>query len=153
MQDIEARLRELGLRVTAPRRAVIAELREHSHVDVARLADGARRRIGRVSTQAIYDVVHTLTDAGILRSIELPGSPEVFELARGDNHHHMVCRACGRITDVPCPAGLAPCLAPSEDAGYLIDEAEVTYWGLCPGCHAKAAPRSQHHHATIINTH
>ena len=134
MQDLEERLRQLGMRVTKPRRAVIEELSTRPHLDVASIAAGARERLGSVSTQGVYDVVHALTEAGILRSIELPGTPEVFELARGDNHHHLVCRSCGNITDVPCPVGKAPCLEPLEDAGYYIDEAEVTYWGLCPAC-------------------
>lgn len=150
MKELETRLRELGMRVTRPRRAVLDELLLRSHIDVARIAAGARQRIGRVSTQAVYDVVHTLTGAGILRSIELPGSPAVFELARGDNHHHLVCRACGRIADVPCPVGKAPCLRPLDATGYAIEEAEVTYWGLCPECRPGIPPAAPH--GTTITT-
>ncbi len=134
MRDVEDRLRAGGLRVTKPRLAVWEELVERPHADVEELATGVRRRIGAVSTQAIYDVVHALTDAGLLRRVEPAGSPARFEIETGDNHHHLVCRACAAIVDVPCAIGTAPCLEARSDEGYAIDEAEVTYWGLCASC-------------------
>jgi Fur family transcriptional regulator, stress-responsive regulator len=127
-------LRAVGLRVTRPRLAVLAEVTSHPHADVETIATGARARLGSLSTQAVYDVVHALTDAGLLRRIEPAGSPVRFELATGDNHHHLVCRACHAIVDVACVTGEAPCLQAGDDAGYLVDEAEVTYWGLCAAC-------------------
>jgi len=132
-------LRAAGLRVTRPRLAVLAEVAAHPHADVETIATGARARLGSLSTQAVYDVLHALTAADLLRQIEPAGSPARFELARGDNHHHLVCRACHDVVDVPCATGAAPCLQASDDAGYLIDEAEVTYWGLCPACLAATA--------------
>lgn len=128
------RLRAAGLRVTRPRLAVLAELGAQPHADVETIATGARARLGSLSTQAVYDVVHALTHAGLLRRIEPAGSPARFELDTGDNHHHLVCRSCQEIVDVPCATGSAPCLRASDDAGYLVDEAEVTYWGLCLAC-------------------
>jgi Fur family transcriptional regulator, stress-responsive regulator len=133
-------LRAAGLRVTRPRLAVLAEVASHPHADVETIATGARARLGSLSTQAVYGVVHALTSADLLRQIEPAGSPARFELARGDNHHHLVCRSCRDIVDVPCVTGQAPCLRASDDAGYLVDEAEVTYWGLCPAC--RAAPEA-----------
>jgi len=133
MEHVED-LRATGLRVTRPRLAVLAEVAAHPHADVDTIARGARARLGSLSTQAAYDVVHALTDAGLLRHIEPAGSPARFELATGDNHHHLVCRACGQIVDVACATGDAPCLEADDDAGYLVDEAEVTYWGLCAAC-------------------
>ena len=134
MERADDHLRAAGLRVTRPRLAVLAELAEHPHADVETIAAGARARLGSLSTQAVYDVVHALTDAGLLRRIEPAGSPARFEVQTGDNHHHLVCRACGAIVDVECATGQAPCLEASNDAGYRVDEAEVIYWGLCPDC-------------------
>jgi Fur family transcriptional regulator, stress-responsive regulator len=136
------RLRTAGLRVTRPRLAVLAEVAAHPHADVEAIGAGARARLGSLSTQAVYDVVHALTAAGLLRRIEPAGSPARFELDTGDNHHHLVCRLCRQIVDVDCAIGRAPCLQASDDAGYLVDEAEVTYWGLCTSCQAVREPTS-----------
>ncbi|SEH93082.1 Fur family transcriptional regulator, ferric uptake regulator [Mycolicibacterium rutilum] len=127
-------LRSAGLRVTQPRIAVLAEVHSHPHAGVDEIAAAARRRIGKLSTQAVYDVLYALTGAGLVRRVEPAGSPARFELQNGDNHHHVVCRRCGAIDDVDCAAGRAPCLHAGTDTGYLIDEAEVTFWGVCPGC-------------------
>jgi len=134
VQHADELLRAAGLRITRPRLAVLAEVAAHPHSDVETIAASAREHHGKVSTQAVYDVLHALTAAGVLRRVEPAGSPARFELQTGDNHHHLVCRECDRIVDVPCATGEAPCLQASDDAGYLVDEAEVTYWGLCADC-------------------
>lgn len=131
---IKDRIRAAGLRVTRQRVAVLAVLAQRPHADVDEIAGATRERLGAISTQAIYDVLHALTEAGITRRVEPAGSPARFEVETGDNHHHLVCRACGLIVDVPCATGEAPCLEASADAGFRIDEAEVTFWGLCPRC-------------------
>jgi Fur family ferric uptake transcriptional regulator len=133
------RLRAAGLRVTVPRLAVLAEVAERPHADVGVIAAGVRTRIGSLSTQAAYDIVYALAQAGILRQIQPAGSAARFEVETGDNHHHVVCRACGEIADVPCAVGEAPCLEAGDSGDYLIDEAEVTYWGLCSSCLDAAA--------------
>lgn len=135
--DPAALLREKSLRVTRPRLAVLSALAEHPHADVDTLAAVARGELGSVSTQAVYDVLRALSEAGLVRRIEPAGSPALFEARVGDNHHHIVCRDCGDIADVACAVGEAPCLTASETHGFVIDEAEVTYWGLCPGCATK----------------
>jgi Fur family ferric uptake transcriptional regulator len=132
--DPTAALREAGLRVTGPRVAVLTALGAHPHADTETLADAARAELGTVSTQAVYDVLRALTEAGLARRIEPAGSPARFELRVGDNHHHVVCRVCGSIADVDCAVGERPCLTASETHGFVVDEAEVTYWGLCPEC-------------------
>ena len=129
-----AALREMGLRVTGPRIAVLKALQMHPHADTDTLADAAREELGAVSTQAVYDVLRALTDVGLVRRIEPAGSPARFEMRVGDNHHHVVCRSCGTIADVDCAVDARPCLTASETHGFVIDEAEVTYWGLCPDC-------------------
>lgn len=134
------RLREAGLRVTAPRLAVLAVLADHPHATADVVARLARENLGRVSTQAVYDVLAACTEAGLVRRIEPAGSPARFETRTGDNHHHLVCRSCGRVTDAECAVGTRPCLAPRDEAGYLLDEAEVVYWGLCPGCQSAENP-------------
>ncbi|MEZ0342368.1 Fur family transcriptional regulator [Mycobacterium sp. pV006] len=134
MSEWENRLRSVNLRVTRPRLAVLAELHENPHSGVDAIAAGARQRIGSLSTQAVYDVLYALTEAGLLRRVEPAGSRPRFELQTGDNHHHLVCRRCGALTDVDCDTGDTPCLHPRTDTGYLIDEAEVTFWGVCPDC-------------------
>lgn len=132
--DDARRLREAGLRVTAQRLAVLGAVRERPHATVEEVAAGARARVGAVSIQAVYDVLRALARAGLARRIEPAGSPARFEARVGDNHHHLVCRACGDVADVDCAVGHTPCLTPAHAAGYVIDEADVTYWGICPGC-------------------
>jgi Fur family transcriptional regulator, stress-responsive regulator len=127
-------LRGAGLRVTAARVALLETVRAGDHLDVEAIADGVRDRVGHVSLQAVYEALHSLTAAGLIRRIEPAGSPARFEGRTGDNHHHIVCRSCGVVADVDCAVGAAPCLTASDDHGFSIDEAEVIYWGLCPGC-------------------
>jgi Fur family transcriptional regulator, stress-responsive regulator len=130
-------LRDAGLRVTRPRMAVLEVLREGGHLDVEEIAARVRGRLESVSTQAIYDVLGALSRAGLARRIEPAGSPARYEARVGDNHHHVVCRGCGEIADVDCAVGSAPCLDPNTARGFEVDEAEVTFWGLCPGCQAR----------------
>ncbi|GLW67157.1 transcriptional repressor [Actinomadura rubrobrunea] len=127
-------LRGAGLRVTAARVALLETVREGDHLDVESIASGVRDRVGHISLQAVYEALHALTAAGLVRRIEPAGSPARYEGRVGDNHHHLVCRNCGTVKDVDCTVGDAPCLDPVDDAGYLVDEAEVTFWGLCPQC-------------------
>ncbi|MET7568390.1 Fur family transcriptional regulator [Streptomyces sp. NPDC005492] len=127
-------LRGAGLRVTAARVALLETVRHGDHLDVEAVASGVRDRVGHISLQAVYDALHALTSAGLIRRIEPAGSPARFEGRVGDNHHHLMCRSCGVVADVDCAVGEAPCLTASDDQGFTIDEAEVIYWGLCPGC-------------------
>jgi Fe2+ or Zn2+ uptake regulation protein len=130
----ETALRTAGLRVTKPRTAVLDVLVEHPHATADLVARVVRERLGSVSKQAVYDVLAACVAAGLVRQIEPAGHPALFETRTGDNHHHLVCRACGRTTDVDCATEARPCLTPSDDAGYALDEAEVVFWGLCPSC-------------------
>ncbi|WP_017592435.1 Fur family transcriptional regulator [Nocardiopsis potens] len=132
--DTEADLRAASLRVTGPRVAVLEAVGAHPHSDASTVLRLARTRLGAVSTQAVYDVLKALTEAGLLRRIEPEGSPARYERRVGDNHHHVICRSCGTISDVDCATGSAPCLEGSDDHGFAIDEVEVTYWGMCPAC-------------------
>ncbi|MCE7009397.1 transcriptional repressor [Kibdelosporangium philippinense] len=127
-------LKASGLRVTAPRLAVLTMLSQRPHATADQVASGVRELLGSVSTQAVYDVLNVFTSANLVRRIEPAGHPARFETRTGDNHHHLVCRQCGRTEDVDCVAGPAPCLTPGESAGFVVDEAEVVFWGLCPGC-------------------
>ena len=132
--DLGAALKTAGLRVTAPRLAVLSEVADGEHMTADQVAVAVRARIGTISTQAVYDVLAALTRAGLLRRMEPAGSPARYEARVGDNHHHVVCRSCGAITDVDCVVGAPPCLSPADAGGFVIDEAEVTFWGLCPTC-------------------
>ena len=132
-------LRGAGLRVTAARVALLEAVRDGDHLDVEAIAAAVRDRIGHVSLQAVYEALHALTAVGLVRRIEPAGSPARFEGRVGDNHHHVVCRSCGVVADVDCAVGDTPCLTASDDHGFTVDEAEVVYWGLCPGCSAAAA--------------
>ncbi|MEU0943236.1 Fur family transcriptional regulator [Streptomyces canus] len=127
-------LRGAGLRVTAARVALLETVRAGDHLAADAIATGVRDRLGHISLQAVYEALHSLTAAGLLRRLEPPGSPARFEGRVGDNHHHLVCRSCGAVVDVDCAVGHAPCLTASDDRGFSIDEAEVIYWGLCPDC-------------------
>ncbi len=129
-------LREVSLRVTAPRLAVLAAVHDHPHADTDTIIGVAREQLGAVSHQAVYDVLRALTTAGLVRRIEPAGAVARYEARVGDNHHHVVCRSCGAIADVDCAVGQTPCLTASDDAGFAIDEAEVVYWGHCATCAA-----------------
>ena len=141
--DLERDLRAAGLRVTQPRLAVLDAVHAHPHLDTEALIAAARTRLDAVSHQAVYDVLRVLTETGLLRRIQPQGSVARYEARVGDNHHHLVCRSCGVIVDVDCATGEAPCLTPSADAppGFVVDEAEVVFWGRCSSCAtAPAAP-------------
>jgi Fur family transcriptional regulator, stress-responsive regulator len=134
--SIAGELRGAGLRVTAARVALLQTVRDGDHLGVEAIAAGVRDRIGQVSLQAVYDALNALAQAGLVRRIEPAGSPARYEGRLRDNHHHVVCRSCGAVADLDCALGAAPCLTPSDDHGFAIDEAEVTHWGRCPSCSA-----------------
>ncbi len=142
LADARTLLRGAGLRVTEPRVAVLQALGEHPHATADSIALHARAALGSVSTQAVYDVLRVCTAAGLVRRIEPAGSPALFETRAGDNHHHLVCRGCGTVTDTDCVVAAAPCLTPTDSRGFLVDEAEVVFWGYCPACRlARSAVR------------
>ncbi len=138
--DAEQLLRGAGLRVTRPRLAVLDAVQGHPHADTESIIGAVRRDLPDVSHQAVYDSLHTLTAAGLVRRIQPSGSVARYESRIADNHHHVVCRSCGAIADVDCAVGHAPCLTASDDSGFRIDEAEVIYWGLCPACSTTTSP-------------
>lgn len=128
-------LQKSNLRLTAPRLAVLETLEmEGKHQDAEFIVAAARRRLGELSRQAVYDNLNALVAAGIVRRIEPAGRPALYETRVGDNHHHLICRRCHATVDIDCAVGPSPCLHPSEDHGFVIDEAEVVYWGVCPSC-------------------
>ncbi|HTI20590.1 MAG TPA: Fur family transcriptional regulator [Kutzneria sp.] len=139
VETLRRQLRTAGLRVTAPRLAVLEWLSGHPHTTADQVAGGVRDQIGSVSTQAVYDVLNACVRADLVRRIEPAGSPARFETRTGDNHHHLVCRGCGRTEDVDCVVGPAPCLEPSDSMGFDVVEAEVVFWGYCPECQAAQA--------------
>ncbi|MHB8659682.1 MAG: Fur family transcriptional regulator [Solirubrobacteraceae bacterium] len=134
-----ATLQAAGLRVTAPRLAVLTEVDAGGHLTVEQIGAAARARIGAISTQGVYDALAALISAGLVRRIEPAGGPTRYETRVGDNHHHVVCRSCGAIADVDCALGEPPCLTPVDAAGFEIDEAEVIFWGRCPSCRPQPA--------------
>lgn len=138
--DAERLLRGAALRVTRPRVAVLAAVYRHPHADTESIIGAVRADLGEVSHQAVYDVLRALTAAGLVRRIEPAGSVARYEVRVGDNHHHVICRSCQTIADVDCAVGTTPCLTASDDRGFAIDEAEVTYWGLCPDCASAPQP-------------
>jgi len=132
--DYPQMLRGAELRVTRPRVAVLGAVHAHPHADTESIIGAVREDLPEVSHQAVYDSLHTLTAAGLVRRIQPAGSVARYEARIGDNHHHLVCRSCGTVADVDCAVGAAPCLHASDDHGFTIDEAEVVFWGLCPAC-------------------
>lgn len=135
--DVAERLRAAKLRVTAPRLAVYKVVAHTPHISADTVALEVRSELGAVSTQTVYDTLKVLEGAGLIRSIRPANHPTRYEARVGDNHHHLICRSCGRVEDVDCAIGSAPCLEAAEDHGFDIDEAEVNYWGLCPDCKNK----------------
>jgi Fur family transcriptional regulator, stress-responsive regulator len=141
--DLPHRLRSHGLKATAPRIAVLEAVAELAgHPDADAIAQHARARLGTLSTQAVYDNLRVLTASGLVRRIEPAGSPARYETRVGDNHHHVVCRLCGETRDIDCVVGAMPCLEPSSTGGFSVDEAEVTFWGVCPDCQATHGRRA-----------
>src|SRR5271163_1820450 len=144
--DYAEQLRLADLRVTRPRLAVLEAVHAHPHADTETIFSAVRSGLPEVSRQAVYDVLNALTAVGLVRRIQPLGSVARYESRVDDNHHHVVCRSCGVIADIDCAVGDAPCLIPSDDdnmlEGFVLDEAEVIYWGLCPDC-ASATSRSQ----------
>lgn len=135
-------LRQRGIQVTAQRLAVLRALAGRPHLTADEIADVVRAEIGAISLQSVYDALGVLVGEGLLRRIQPSGSPARFEDRVGDNHHHLICRICGRVVDVACAVGSAPCLTAADDMGYEIDEAEVAYWGRCPECLAQGRTSS-----------
>jgi Fur family transcriptional regulator, stress-responsive regulator len=136
--DDRAALRRHGLHVTAQRLAVLRAVSGGPHGTADDIHRAVGSEIGAISRQAVYDALAALTDRGLLRRIQPAGSPARYENRVGDNHHHLICRICNRMVDVDCAVGDTPCLSAADDSGYDIDEAEVIYWGRCPGCLAAA---------------
>jgi Fur family ferric uptake transcriptional regulator len=139
--------RQRGIQVTAQRLAVLRAVARQPHITADEVADLVRSEIGTISLQSVYDALNLLVTERLIRRIQPAGSPARFEDRVGDNHHHLICRVCGRLVDVDCAAGSAPCLTAADDRGYEIDEAEVAYWGRCPDCltHSRrhAQPRTR----------
>ncbi|HET9268789.1 MAG TPA: Fur family transcriptional regulator [Vicinamibacterales bacterium] len=138
-------LRQHGIQVTAQRLAVLRAVSAQPHITADAVAEVVRAEIGAISRQSVYDALGVLVEKGLLRRIQPVGSPARFENRVGDNHHHLICRICGRVVDVDCAVGSAPCLTAADDQGFEIDEAEVAYWGRCPECAAQARNTSPTH--------
>jgi len=136
-------LRQRGIQVTAQRLAVLRAVSGQPHITADDVAEVVRSEIGAISLQSVYDALGLLASEGLIRRIQPSGSPARFEDRVGDNHHHLICRLCGRLVDVDCASGSAPCLTASDDGGYEIDEAEVVYWGRCPDCLARTRTSSR----------
>jgi len=136
------RLRQRGIQVTAQRLAVLRAVGRQPHITAEAAAEIVKAEIGAISLQSVYDALRVLVAEGVIRRIQPSGSPARFEDRVGDNHHHLICRICGRVVDVDCAVGSAPCLTPRDGKGYEIDEAEVAYWGRCPDCLTQDRPPS-----------
>jgi Fur family ferric uptake transcriptional regulator len=144
--DSTALLRARGIQVTAQRLAVLRAVSGQPHITADAVAEVVRTEIGAISQQSVYDALSLLVAEGLLRRIQPAGSAARYEDRVGDNHHHLICRGCGRVVDVDCAAGAAPCLAAADDQGYQIDEAEIAYWGRCPDCRAQPPSSSPSAH-------
>ena len=133
-ERVREQLRAAGMRVTAPRLAVLTVVHAGGHLDADAITLAARDRVGSLSRQAVYDNLHALLEAGLVRRIEPAHAPALYEARVGDNHHHLVCTGCGRVEDVDCATGTPPCLEPADTHDFTLTEAEITFWGVCPAC-------------------
>jgi Fe2+ or Zn2+ uptake regulation protein len=134
LEDPANLLRKHGVQVTAQRLAVVRAVSSRPHCTADDVGRDVRAGIGAISRQAVYDALGVLSENGLIRRIQPAGSPALYEERVGDNHHHVICRSCGKTVDVDCAVGDTPCLTAADDSGYEIDEAEVIYWGTCPEC-------------------
>ena len=142
-KDPATQLREKGLQVTAQRVAVLKAVAANPHSTADEIAATVREQIGAISRQAVYDALAILSEKMLVRRIQPAGSSALYEDRVGDNHHHVICRTCGKTADVDCATGAAPCLTAADDSGFTIDEAEVIYWGTCPECASAAKAKSK----------
>ncbi len=150
--DAAAQLRSAGLRATAPRLAVLTAVADHPHSPAERVHSMLAADHPRLSIQSVHNVLRDLTRHTVLRRIEPSDSPALYETRVGDNHHHLVCRGCGAVRDVPCAVGETPCLTPSESGGYRVELAEVVFWGVCPDCSARGIHPSEPLESPRIHT-
>lgn len=141
MSDLVNLLRENKVAVTAQRLAILQAVSDHSHSTAETIAEVVRAKLGTISKQAVYDALGMFAAKGLIRRIQPAGSPALYEDRVGDNHHHVICRTCGATADVDCATGETPCLTAADDSGFVIDEAEVIYWGICPTCQSGKADR------------
>jgi Fur family transcriptional regulator, stress-responsive regulator len=148
---IREQLRSVGMRITASRLAVLEAVYSGGHLPADTIATLAREHLGSLSRQAVYDNLHALLEAGLVRRIEPANAPALYEARVGDNHHHLVCTDCGRIEDVDCVVGHRPCLEPSATHGFLLTEAEVVFWGICPTCQNRVSSNPIVRNANIAN--
>ncbi|GAB4099433.1 Fur family transcriptional regulator [Sinomonas halotolerans] len=132
-------LRAHGRRVTKQRIAVLDAVERHPHSSADSILATTREALPDMTAQSVYVVLGDLTELGLLRRFEPPHSPALYETRVGDNHHHAVCSQCGRVEDVDCAVGHAPCLTPSDNHGMTIMIADVTYVGVCTECAARAS--------------
>jgi Fur family ferric uptake transcriptional regulator len=139
-------LKSRGVTVTAQRLAVLNAVSRAPHATAEELVDLAKGEIGAISRQSVYDTLNTFVDLGLVRRIQPSGSPALYEDRVGDNHHHLICRGCGRVVDVDCSVGAMPCLQAADDNGFEIDEAEVAYWGRCPDCKTSTLEKTASNH-------
>lgn len=139
-QDPDALLRKHGVQVTAQRLAVLRAVSTKPHSNADTIAKMVRENIGSISRQAVYDTLSMLVEKGLIRRIQSAGSSALYEDRVGDNHHHLICRTCGKTVDVACVIGRAPCLKPDQDAGFKVEQADVIFWGTCPECLKKDLP-------------
>ena len=142
-------LRQHGIQVTAQRLAVLRAVSERPHISAEDVTQVAGAEIGAISRQAVYDALAVLAEKGLIRRIQPVGSPARYEDRVDDNHHHLICRSCGRLVDVDCAVGAAPCLTASDDNGYEIDEADVAYWGTCPQCQVEGRTSTRPNSSTV----
>lgn len=135
--NLDKQLRQRGVQVTAQRLAVLRAVARRPHCTADDIANDVRAEIGAISRQAVYDALGMLVEKGLIRRIQPAGSPALYEDRVNDNHHHAICRICGKTADIDCAVGKSPCLKVSDSSGFQIEEAEVIYWGTCPDCLAK----------------
>jgi Fur family ferric uptake transcriptional regulator len=132
-------LRQHGLQVTAQRLAVLRAVSQRPHCTADEVAEAVRADIGAISRQAVYDALGMLVEKGLIRRIQPARSPAIYEDRVGDNHHHVICRMCGKVVDIDCALGETHCSTAAASSGYQVDTAEVIYWGTCPDCLANSA--------------
>jgi Fe2+ or Zn2+ uptake regulation protein len=132
-EPVAIRLKAAGHRVTRPRLAVVAALRElGGHHTADEVHAHLIRRNTPLPRTSVYNSLVLLADLGGVMRADIGPGAVVYEAADAW-HHHFVCRSCGSVHDVPCVIGTPPCLSPGEDVGR-VDEAQVIFRGICRNC-------------------
>jgi Fe2+ or Zn2+ uptake regulation protein len=142
MTDLDTALSDAlhsrGMRVTSQRLAIARVLRRlDRHARVDEVVSEVTKEFPNVSVPTVYSALELLADLGFARRVTVAPGAVLYD-PHTDDHHHLVCRRCGSITDVALELDTAPALDSARGHGFSPDRAELVVTGLCRDCRSAA---------------